>query len=121
MERIMDPAAVARLEAIGGTGLVRSLAALVREELPPRLQRLEEARAQRDAAALGPAAHALVSATGNFGAWSLAELARSVEQRAPAANWDVLDADVARLQASGERFLAELAELEGTAPEDARG
>ena len=48
MERIMDPAAVARLEAIGGRNLVRSLAGLVREELPPRLARLEEARARRD-------------------------------------------------------------------------
>ena len=121
MERIMDPAAVTRLEAIGGKGLVQSLAALVMEELPPRLQRLEEARARRDSAALGPAAHALVSATGNFGAWSLAELARSVEQRAPDANWEALDADVARLQESGERFLAELAELGDAAPEESRG
>ena len=121
MERIMDPAAVARLEAIGGRDLVRSLAGLVREELPPRLARLEEARGRRDAAALGPAAHALVSATGNFGAWSLAELARSVEQRAPRADWDVLDTDVARLQESGEQFLAELAQLEAHGPEENRG
>lgn len=121
MERIMDPAAVARLEAIGGKGLVRSLSALVREELPPRLARLEEARASRDAAALGPAAHALVSATGNFGAWALAELARSVEQRAPQADWAQLDADVARLQKSGEQFLAELAQLEAPTPEEEHG
>ncbi len=121
MASIMDPAAVERLEAIGGKGLVRSLAALVREELPPRLARLEQSRKDRDAAALGPAAHALVSATGNFGAWSLAELARSVEQRAPAADWDALDADVARLQQSGEQFLAELAQLEAPGPEDQNG
>lgn len=121
MERIMDPAAVARLEAIGGKGLVRSLAGLVREELPPRLARLDEARAGRDRTSLGPAAHALVSATGNFGAWSLAELARSVEQRSQEASWDALDRDVARLQESGEQFLAELAQLEAPGPEDADG
>ena len=121
MERIMDPAAVARLEAIGGRNLVRSLAGLVREELPPRLARLEEARARRDAAALGAAAHALVSATGNFGAWALAELARSVEQRAPQAEWDKLDADVARLPESGEQFLAELAQFGAPVPEEEHG
>ncbi len=105
---IMDPDAIARLEAIGGHGLVRSLVVLVLDELPGRLARLEAAAAARDAEALAPAAHSLISTTGNFGAFEVSELARRIELAAPVQAWDQLSADVARLADLSHQFLTEL-------------
>lgn len=105
---VMDPTAVQRLREIGGPELVRNLVTLVLEELPPRLARVHEAVRTRDAAALAPAAHSLVSSTGNFGAFELAELARQIEIAAPAADWERLAGDVARLDTLTRTFLEEL-------------
>ncbi len=108
---IMDPAAVARLQEIGGPALVRTLVRLVLEELPGRLARVEAAVAARDAAALAPAAHSLISTTGNFGAFQVSELARRIELAAPAAEWDALRNDTAELVALTRQFLQELEEV----------
>jgi HPt (histidine-containing phosphotransfer) domain-containing protein len=108
---IMDPAAIARLEEIGGRPLVRTLVALVLEELPSRLERVRAAVASRDAGALGPAAHSLISTTGNFGAFDVSELARQIEIASPSADWDVLVRDAARLALLTQEFLTELEEV----------
>jgi HPt (histidine-containing phosphotransfer) domain-containing protein len=105
---IMDPAAIARLEEIGGRPLVRTLVALVLEELPSRLERVQAAVASRDTGALGPAAHSLISTTGNFGAFEVSELARQIEIASPSADWDVLVRDAARLALLTQEFLTEL-------------
>jgi HPt (histidine-containing phosphotransfer) domain-containing protein len=108
---IMDPAAVARLQEMGGPALVRTLVRLVLEELPARLDRVEAAVATRDAAELAPAAHSLISTTGNFGAFQVSELARRIELAAPAGDWDTLRADAAELVALSRQFLQELEEV----------
>lgn len=108
---IMDPAAVTRLQEIGGPALVRTLVRLVLEELPSRLARIEAAVAARDAAELAPAAHSLISTTGNFGAFQVSELARRIELTAPAAHWDTLRADAAELVSLARQFLHELEEV----------
>jgi HPt (histidine-containing phosphotransfer) domain-containing protein len=108
---IMDPAAVERLQEIGGPVLVRTLVRLVLEELPARLARVEAAVAARDAAELAPAAHSLISTTGNFGAFQVSELARRIELAAPAAQWDTLSADAAELVMLCRQFLQELEEV----------
>ena len=108
---IMDPAAVTRLQEIGGPALVRTLVRLVLEELPSRLARIEAAVAARDAAELAPAAHSLISTTGNFGAFQVSELARRIELTAPAAHWDTLRADAAELVSLTRQFLHELEEV----------
>ena len=108
---IMDTAAVARLQEIGGPALVRTLVRLVLEELPGRLARVEAAVAAHDAAGLAPAAHSLISTTGNFGAFQVSELARRIELAAPAAQWETLTADAAGLVTLTRQFLQELEEV----------
>lgn len=108
---IMDPAAVTRLQEMGGPALVRTLVRLVLEELPSRLARIEAAVAARDEAELAPAAHSLISTTGNFGAFQLSELARRIELAAPAAHWDTLRADAAEVVSLARQFLHELEEV----------
>jgi HPt (histidine-containing phosphotransfer) domain-containing protein len=108
---IMDPAAVARLQEMGGPALVRTLVRLVLEELPARIARIEAAVAARDATELAPAAHSLISTTGNFGAFQVSELARRIELAAPAAEWETLGADAAELVTLTRQFLQELEEV----------
>jgi HPt (histidine-containing phosphotransfer) domain-containing protein len=105
---IMDPAAITRLEEIGGVQLVRTLATLVLDELPARLARVEAAVASHDAAELAPAAHSLISTTGNFGAFAVSELARRIEIASPAEEWDGLARDAAQLGTLTRAFLTEL-------------
>ena len=109
----MDPAAVQRLEEIGGSALVITLVTLVLEELPPRLARVHAAIQAEDRAALAPAAHSLISSTGNFGAFELAELARRIEVSSAGAPWHTLAGDAAQLDALAQEFLAELAAIRG--------
>lgn len=118
---IMDPAAVARLQEIGGPALVRTLVRLVLEELPSRLARIEAAVAARDAAELAPAAHSLISTTGNFGAFQVSELARRIELAAPDGRWDALSAEAAQLVALARQFLQELEEVRMSVDGDASG
>lgn len=108
---IMDPTAVRRLEEIGGSTLVITLVALVLEELPPRLARVHAAIAAEDRAALGPAAHSLISSTGNFGAFELADLARGIEIASADAAWATLAENAARLDDMTQEFLRELGKI----------
>jgi HPt (histidine-containing phosphotransfer) domain-containing protein len=107
----MDPVAVQRLEEIGGRALVATLVTLVLEELPPRLARVHAAIQAEDRAALGPAAHSLISSTGNFGAFGLADLARRIEIASPDAPWGTLAENAAELDTLAREFLAELEQV----------
>lgn len=108
---IMDPSAMERIESIGGKSLLRTLVVLVLEELPGRLTRLEAAVAARDASALGPAAHSLISTTGNFGAFALSELARQIEVASATPDWDAISRDATRLAGLARAFTSELEEV----------
>lgn len=114
---VLDPAAVTRLEAIGGAALVRTLATLVLEEMPARVARVEVAVRTQDASALAPAAHSLISTTGNFGAFELSELARRIELAAPVADWPTLAQDSAQLRTLADTFLQELEQVRRSAAE----
>ena len=118
---IMDPAAVTRLQEIGGPALVRTLVRLVLEELPSRLARVEAAVQAHDPAELAPAAHSLISTTGNFGAFQVSELARRIELAAPAGDWRALGADAAELVTLTRQFLQELEAVRMQVDEDTRG
>lgn len=108
---IMDPSAIGRIEKIGGKPLLRTLVTLVLEELPGRLRRLEAAVVARDASALGPAAHSLISSTGNFGAFELSELARQIEIASGAPDWEAISRDAIRLAGLASEFISELEEV----------
>jgi HPt (histidine-containing phosphotransfer) domain-containing protein len=118
---IMDPAAVTRLQEMGGPALVRTLVRLVLEELPSRLARVEAAVKAHDPAELAPAAHSLISTTGNFGAFQVSELARRIELAAPAGDWRALGADAAELVTLTRQFLQELEAVRMQVDEDTRG
>lgn len=105
----LDPSAIARLEEIGGPALVRGLIDLVLQELPSRVARIHEAVGRRDPGELGSAAHSLVSTTGNFGAFELADLARQTERSAPGADWPRLERLAAEIEVLAQEFLAHLA------------
>jgi HPt (histidine-containing phosphotransfer) domain-containing protein len=118
---IMDPAAVTRLQEMGGPALVRTLVRLVLEELPSRLARVEAAVQAHDPAELAPAAHSLISTTGNFGAFQVSELARRIELAAPAGDWRALGADAAELVTLTRQFLQDLEAVRMQVDEDTRG
>jgi HPt (histidine-containing phosphotransfer) domain-containing protein len=118
---IMDPAAVTRLQEMGGPALVRTLVRLVLEELPSRLACVEAAVKAHDPAELAPAAHSLISTTGNFGAFQVSELARRIELAAPAGDWRALGADAAELVTLTRQFLQELEAVRMQVDEDTRG
>ena len=63
----IDESQVVRLEEIGGPALVVNLIDIVLQELPGRIAGVHSALARRDHAALGSAAHSVVSGTGHFG------------------------------------------------------
>ncbi len=105
----IDESQVVRLEEIGGPALVVNLIDIVLQELPGRLAGVHSALAGRDHAALGSAAHSVVSGTGHFGAFGLSDLAREIELAAPRGDWPALAESVARLEALTATFLAYLA------------
>lgn len=105
----IDESAVVRLEQIGGPALVISLIDLVLQELPARIAGVRAALAEQNREALGSAAHRVVSSTGHFGAFELAELAQQTERGSAGSDWPSLAESVARLEQLTEVFLAYLA------------
>lgn len=112
----LDPAALARLEALGGPGLARRIIGIFLSEAPRRLADARAALGRRDADALGLAAHALISSAGNVGAMGLAEFARQTEHEAGSGRWDGL---AGRLDRMTEAFETMRVTLE--AQRDGRG
>jgi HPt (histidine-containing phosphotransfer) domain-containing protein len=97
----LDPAALGRLEALGGPGLARKIIGIFLSEGPRRLADARAALGRRDADALGLAVHALISSAGNVGAMGLAEFARLTEHEADGGRWDGL---AERLERMTEAF-----------------
>ena len=96
----LDPAALSRLERLGGPPFVARILDLFLREAPPKVAALRAALDARDADAVAYWAHALMSSSGNLGATRMQELVRRVEHDALAGRWKPLPALVAELEAA---------------------
>jgi HPt (histidine-containing phosphotransfer) domain-containing protein len=96
----LDPAALTRLDALGGPGFAKRIVGIFLTECPRRLAHARDAMARQDSGALADAAHAMISSAGNVGAIRLADFARETEVEAEQGRWDVLPGRVERLQAA---------------------
>ncbi len=74
-----DPAALARVQRIGGAGLVRQLVETFLGHVPTRLESVRTATLGGDWAEVGRAAHALKGSAGNVGALALMAAAGRLE------------------------------------------
>lgn len=108
-----DPAALARVQRLGGNGLVRQLVAVFLEHAPTRVSAARAAQASGDLPALARAAHALRGSAGNVGATTLAHAARRLEEaaeRADSAATPDLVADLAAAFEAARLHLQQVAE-----------
>jgi HPt (histidine-containing phosphotransfer) domain-containing protein len=78
----LDPAAIARLESIGGSSLVAQIFGLVLDQGPSRVANAWDGYRRGDLGAVRLAAHSLRSSAGNIGATRLFAIARQVEELA---------------------------------------
>ncbi len=104
----VDPAALARLDQLGGPGFARRIIGIFLAEGPRRVADARSALARRDGPALAHAVHALISSAGNVGAMDLAELVREMERDAEQADWAALERKMPALEASLARVAAHL-------------
>jgi HPt (histidine-containing phosphotransfer) domain-containing protein len=105
----LDPAALARLERLGGAPFVVRLLTLFGDEAPAKVAGVHASLAARDAAQLAYWAHSLISSASNLGAPTLWELARAIERAATAQQWDPLPDLVRALDAAHAGVQAALA------------
>jgi HPt (histidine-containing phosphotransfer) domain-containing protein len=105
----LDPAALERLQRLGGDGFVGRIVGAFLREAPARLETARAALGKQDAEALGGAGHALISSAGNLGANGLVELGRNIERAANLGHWDILPGMVTRLE---QAFASVRAQLE---------
>src|SRR4029077_10152970 len=96
----LDPAALSRLERLGGAPFVARILDLFLPDAAPHWAALRAAHDARDADAVAYWAHALVSTSGNLGATRMQELVRRIEQDALAARWEPLPGLVADMKAA---------------------
>ena len=78
---VLDRAAIARLDRLGGTDFVRQMVELYLQHGPERMRALEQGVRDGDAAQVERAAHSLKSSAGNFGAVRLELAALFLESR----------------------------------------
>ena len=79
---VLEPTAIARLQRIGGTRLVRQLIEMYVALGPERIAALRDGVASSDAQRVERAAHTLKSTAGNLGAVQLQHTAQSLETAA---------------------------------------
>ncbi len=100
----------------GDQDLLLKVTGMFQDGLPQRLTEIRDAAAERDAAALARAAHALKGASGSIGAKALASAALAVEMTGRGGNLDQLAAPLADLEREAERANVALRNLEAGAP-----
>lgn len=81
-ETAIDPAALARLERLGGPAFVRQMIDLYLDYAPGRIAAAQAALAAGDLPALEQAVHPLRSGSGNLGATAVLQLAQRLETAA---------------------------------------
>ena len=113
-----DPAALARLDRLGGPGFATRIIDIFLRDGPRHVGDARAAADARDAKRLAYCAHAVVSSAANLGATEFAGLARGLEHQALAGTWDAIPASVEAFErafgALRARLEAERAAREGT-------
>jgi HPt (histidine-containing phosphotransfer) domain-containing protein len=113
----LDPAALTRLERLGGPPFVARILDLFLREAPPKVAALRAALDARDEDAVAYWAHTLVSGSGNLGATRVHEVVRRIEQDALASRWEALPELVVELETAFRiartRLTAELDRRQG--------
>ena len=105
----IDPAAVARLQRIGGVKLARDLITMYLELGPERMTTFRSAVEAGDAPGVERATHTLKSTAGNLGAVQLQQTAQQMETMAAGGS---IDNEVARrLEAQYEQTIAALQKI----------
>ena len=94
----LDPAALTRLERLGGPPFVARILDLFLRDAPSKVAALRSALDARDADAVAYWAHALVSSSGNLGAARMQELLQRIKQDALAGRWEPLPELVVELE-----------------------
>jgi HPt (histidine-containing phosphotransfer) domain-containing protein len=109
----IDPAAIARLERLGGAPFVRQMIELYLQHGPDRIRALNAGVANHDAREVERAAHALKSSAGNLGATRLQAAALALELLALAQKVDQPAAELVlqEYEASEAALRARLQEL----------
>jgi HPt (histidine-containing phosphotransfer) domain-containing protein len=109
----LDPAALARLERLGGPPFATRMVDLFLRQAPPKVAAIRAALNARDADAVAYWAHGLISGSNNLGATRVWELVRQIEAAALAGRWEPLPTLVDTLEPAFEAVRAGLAaELE---------
>lgn len=104
-----DPAALERIERIGGEALRREIIEIFVGLAPERISKLREAERDRDRDALRAGLHSLVSTAGNVGGLELHRLALQGQASAPLAPWEELGPLVERTDRAMRRLVEQLA------------
>jgi HPt (histidine-containing phosphotransfer) domain-containing protein len=86
----LDPAAIARLERLGGLPLAARMVDLFLRQAPPKVAAIRAALTAHDADAVAYWAHGLVASSSNLGATRVWELVRQIEAAALAGRWEPL-------------------------------
>lgn len=105
---VMDPAALDRLNRIGGQEFLVEMVELFLEHAPQRLTLANEAFAAGDLETVYRAAHSLKSTAANIGAARLQALAAELEERAAAGDAAAVEPMVQELNRRYERVRPEL-------------
>ncbi len=109
----LDPAAITRLERLGGPPFVARMVDLFLRDAPPKVAAIRASLDARDADAVAYWAHGLISSSGNLGATRVWELVRQIERAALAGRWEPLPSLVDSLEPAFAAVQAGLAaELE---------
>ncbi len=115
-EPVLDPEAIAALQAVGegdGGAFFRELVDIFLADTPQRLAEAETALAAGDFATAGRAVHSIKGSAGNFGASGLSRLAFQAESEAKAERADGMRAVLPALRGEFARVEAALRELRG--------
>jgi HPt (histidine-containing phosphotransfer) domain-containing protein len=110
-EDIIDPAAIERLQRIGGTSFVCDMIDLFMGYVPGRLAEARAALARADLPGVAKCVHPVRSSSGNVGARRMMALATTLERLATAAEPAELPDLMNRIEAEHARVMLTLAEL----------
>jgi HPt (histidine-containing phosphotransfer) domain-containing protein len=115
----LDPAAVERLQRLGGNEFVTKMIDLFGSYATEKLALARKALDAGDFARLADAVHPIKSSAGNVGARRVQELARQIEELGRASKPELLPGLLAELEAAFAAAKSELEQLKqflGTAP-----
>jgi HPt (histidine-containing phosphotransfer) domain-containing protein len=101
----IDPQSIADLRALNpdDPNFLRELIELFLQDVPQRLQDLEQALARGDAPTLARAAHTIKGSSSNFGAARLCKLAQEIESEGKSGNLAAVGGGITELRAEFSR------------------